>query len=75
MPAWLDRVSEYLQEHWNETVSLDELSLIAGVHPVTVSTFFPKYFSGTLGAYMRKLKVDHALNLIKTSDASLTDIA
>jgi AraC family transcriptional regulator len=75
MPPWLSRVSEYLHDHWNRNVNLEELSLVAGVHPVTVSTFFPKYFSGTVGAYLRKIKVEHALNLIKSSDASLTSIA
>jgi AraC family transcriptional regulator len=74
-PGWLVRLQEILYDRWNEKITLGELSLETGVHPVTISHYFPKYFSCTLGEYLRKLKVEKALGLIRSSDRSLTEIA
>lgn len=64
LPAWVKRVRELLYDRWNENLSLEELSRAAGVHPVTISKYFPLYFSCTLGQYRRQLKVDRAIRQI-----------
>ena len=66
IPDWISRVQELMHDRCTETLTLTELSQAAGVHPVTVSHYFPIYFSCTLGAYMRKLKVEKALELLKS---------
>jgi AraC family transcriptional regulator len=75
IPAWLTTIYDILNDRWDETPSLNDLSVATGIHPVSISHYFPRYFSCTLGAYMRKLKVEKALHLIKSSDTPLTDIA
>ena len=74
-PVWATAVADYLHAHWNEALGLQELAHVAGIHPVNISKYFPVYFACTLGEYMRKLKVEKALSLIKSSPASLTDVA
>jgi AraC family transcriptional regulator len=74
-PDWIKKVHEAINDRWNETLGLEDLSQLAGVHPVTVSSYFPRYFSCTLGAYMRKLKIERALELLKKPGISLTDVA
>ena len=74
-PRWMHRLDELLNEKWNEPVTLKELSVSTETHPVTISKNFRKYFSCTLGEYMRKLKIDRSIPLIKNSNMSLTDIA
>ena len=74
-PAWVKTVIEILNDRWNDTVSLQELSLATGVHPVTISRYFPRYFSCTLGEYTRKLKIDRSIALLRHADLSLTDVA
>jgi AraC family transcriptional regulator len=64
-PAWIKRAEELLRDRWNEPVGLEELAAEVGVHPVTLSRYFPRYFRGTLGQYLRKLKVAKALTLIR----------
>src|SRR3569832_379888 len=66
-PDWIKKVYEAMNDRWDETLKLEDLSVMAGVHPVTVSAYFPQYFSCTLGAYMRKLKIERALEMLKTS--------
>lgn len=74
-PGWLGKVAELLNDNWNQDISLTELGIAAGVHPKTISKYFPKYFGCTLGEYRRRLKVERSLPLIKASKYSLTDIA
>ena len=74
-PVWIKSVYELLNDRWSEKLTLRDLAQVAGVHPVTISKYFPKYFSCTLGEYLRKLKVERSLYLIKTSTLSLTGIA
>ncbi len=74
-PLWISRVADYLQDRWSASPTLDELAGVAGVTPVTVSKFFPKYLGCTLGEYMRRLKTERSLALVKQPDANLTAIA
>lgn len=75
MPGWIRQVHAFMHDQWADTLALDQLAEVAGVHPGTVSHYFPKYFSCTLGNYMRKLKVEKALLLIKANKLSLTEVA
>jgi AraC family transcriptional regulator len=72
---WLSKIDELLRENLYEAVSLDYLSKSLSLHPVTISKQFHKYYSCTLGEYVRKLRIEKALTLIKNSRYSLTEIA
>ena len=74
-PYWLHLVHEKLSLEWNETLTLQQLSIVSKVNPVTISKAFPSYFSCTLGEYMRKLKIKNALRILQSSSESLTRIA
>ena len=74
IPEWMRKIHALMNDRWAETLTLDDLATAAGVHPVTVSHYFPYYFACTFGAYMRKLKVEKALQLLK-SGSSLTETA
>jgi AraC family transcriptional regulator len=74
-PAWINTIYEILNDRWNEPVSLADLSKAAGVNPITISKHFPAYFACTLGSYMRKLKIERSISMIKNSSSSLTDTA
>ena len=73
--SWIGTIHELLQDRWNEHITLDELAATVGVHPVTISKHFPSFFSCTLGEYMRKLRIERALRLIKSGRYSLSEIA
>jgi AraC family transcriptional regulator len=75
IPGWIRNVHELLHDEWDKTLQLEDLSKAAGVHPGTISHYFPRYFSCTLGTYMRKLKVEKALTFMKSPDVSLTSVA
>lgn len=74
-PRWVQVLDDLLNDRWNEQVTLNELSVATETHPVTISKNFRRYFSCTLGEYLRKLKIDKSIPLIKDSGMSLTEIA
>jgi AraC family transcriptional regulator len=75
LPPWLRTIEQLLHDKWDDRLTLGELAAAAGVHPVTVSKYFLRYFSCSIGEYRRKIRVDKAIALIETSSRSLTDIA
>ena len=75
IPPWANRLWEIINDRWNETVSLAELSASLSIHPVTISKNFPRIFGCTLGEYARKVKIEKAISLIGQSRGSLADIA
>ena len=74
-PQWIVRLSELLHDQWNQSHNLADLSLNLQVHPVTISRYFPSYFGCTLGEYVRKIKIEKSLPLIRNNKYTLTEIA
>lgn len=75
LPLWAMRLQQILHDEWNQPFELNDLAMRIGIHPVTISRYFPLYFSSTLSNYIRHIKVDKALAMIKVSRLNLTDIA
>lgn len=74
-PGWILQITELLHDRWNEHLGLLALSREIGVHPVTISRYFPRYFGCTLSDYMLKLRVKKTLAMIKNTPYQLTHIA
>lgn len=73
-PPWIAPLKEILNDNCSKHLSLQFLSDELGVHPVHLSRSIPKYFSATLGNYMRQQKVKKALTYLLNSQHSLTEI-
>ncbi|MCH5598375.1 helix-turn-helix domain-containing protein [Niabella ginsengisoli] len=74
-PNWVYILHEFLNDCWDKSPSLKDLSNVLNLSPITISKYFPRYFGCTLGEYSRRLKIEKSLTLIQNSSASLTDIA
>ncbi|MDF1695399.1 MAG: AraC family transcriptional regulator [Saprospiraceae bacterium] len=73
VPLWIAPLKELIKEE-DERLSLQYLSDQLGVHPGHISRAIPKYFSVTLGNYIRQQKIKKAINLIHNPKQSLQDI-
>lgn len=73
-PPWIEPLKEILHSENTEITSLQFLSDELGVHPVYLSRAIPKYFSTTLGNYIRQQKVKKAMVYLLGSQYSLTEI-
>ena len=74
-PEWSCRIIEILNDQWDCSWSLAGLCKLLDIHPVTLSKYFSKYFNCTLGEYIRRIRVEKALRLIRRKQNSLTEIA
>jgi AraC-like DNA-binding protein len=78
IPAWAKELKEIIQDQidTNLNLSLKGLSETLQVHPAYLSREFSKYFDDlSFGDYIRKLRIDKAIQLLSSSSHSLTEIA
>jgi AraC family transcriptional regulator len=73
-PGWTIRLTEILHDDSNDW-RLSDLAKALDIHPVHLSRGFPKYFHCSLGEYIRKIRIQHALSLLTDCNLSLTEIA
>ncbi len=74
IPAWAKELKEIIQDQidTNLTLSLKDVSESLNVHPSYLSREFSKYFDDqSFGDYIRKLRIEKAIHLLKESDHSL----
>jgi len=75
LPRWLRVAREYLESNFLRHLSLSEIAGTAGVHRVHLSREFRRYFSTTVGEFLRRKRVEHACHLVSTTDTPLAEIA
>jgi len=76
MPAWALELKEMIQDQIDTSLTLKELSKELDIHPAYLSREFSKYFDNlSFGDYLRKQRIERAIELIKKSDYTLTEIA
>ena len=78
VPAWAKELKEIIQDQidTNLTLSLKEISQSLHVHPTYLSREFSKYFDDlSFGDYIRKLRIEKAIQMLNESKYSLAEIA
>jgi AraC-like DNA-binding protein len=78
VPAWAKELKEIIQDQidTNLTLSLKQISQELNVHPAYLSREFSKYFDDlSFGDYIRRLRIEKSINLLRSSKYSLTEIA
>lgn len=78
MPKWAKELKEIIQDQidTNLSLSLREISEGLQIHPSYVSREFSKYFSNlSFGEYIRKLRIEKAIDLLANPNHTLSEIA
>ena len=75
LPGWLLQTEEFLRENFAESITIEEISKIADVHPVHLSRVFRAKFGCTIGEYVRSLRVEFAAKQIVSTEFPLCEIA
>jgi AraC family transcriptional regulator len=73
--SWLPRVVEYLREHFLDCPTIAELSRVAGVHPTHFARTFRAAVHQSPAAYVRRLRLDWAADVLARTDQPLVDVA
>jgi len=77
-PQWARELKEIIQDQidTNLTLGLKEISQSLRVHPSYLSREFSKYFDNlSFGEYIRKLRIEKAMELLKKSEYKLSAIS
>ena len=77
-PQWAKELKEIIQDQidTNLTLGLKEISQSLRVHPSYLSREFSKYFDNlSFGEYIRKLRIEKAIELLKKSEYKLSEIS
>ncbi|NNF00657.1 MAG: helix-turn-helix transcriptional regulator [Pyrinomonadaceae bacterium] len=74
-PRWLERVKEYLNEKFADSIGLNELAKIAEVHPTHLARVFRQFENCTAGEYVRRIRIEKARSKMIHSKDSLVEIA
>jgi len=77
-PAWASSLKEMIQDQLDThmSLSLQQASEELEINPAYLSREFSKYFDNlSFGDYMRKMRIQKAIELMDATDYSLTEIA
>lgn len=74
-PAWLRAATRWIDEHYLEEWSLSELSERFGVSPSHLTRCFREELGTSVGARIRKLRLEHAAKRLSTTDIPISDVA
>ncbi len=69
------RILLYLEEHFREPVRLGDLAKMEHISETHISHFFRDQLHITFQEYLSRLRVEAAMNMLTTTDLSLTNIA
>jgi hypothetical protein len=78
IPAWAKELKEMIQDQvdTNLSLSLKKISKELEVNPSYLSREFSKYFNNlSFGDYIRKLRIEKSVQLLRSTKYSLTEIA
>ena len=75
-PAWARELKEIIQDQIDTSLNLTEISKSLDINPSYLSREFSKHFNNlSFGEYIRKRRIEKAIELIRSSSHSLTEIA
>ncbi len=74
-PRWLGRATELLRDGAPSELTTARVAAEAGVHPVHFARVFRREHGCTVGEYVRRQRVRHALGLLSDTSLPLAEVA
>src|SRR5438067_710051 len=75
-PGWAKEIKDLIQDQIDTNLTLKEISKDLNIHPAYLSREFSKYFNNlSFGEYIRKQRIEKAIDYLNNSSYSLTKIA
>lgn len=71
----LARTLRYINENYQDRITLKDISAYVGIHPQYFSTFFKKHFHQNFVDYVNQYRVQKSMALLMSDNYSITDVA
>lgn len=68
-------VKAYVEKHFKEQISLDELSRVVNLNPNYLSSLFKKATDQTITNFLIEIRIDKAKELLKQTNSNISEIA
>jgi AraC family transcriptional regulator len=75
VPSWLSKAQDLLHDRFSESLSMAAIAAEVGVHPVSLSQGFRRFFKITPGEYLRRLRIEFAARQLRETNLPLSEIA
>ncbi|WJH34454.1 AraC family transcriptional regulator [Paenibacillus sp. CC-CFT747] len=72
---WVSRSMEYMEQHFTEPLSVEQLAQMAGIQRSYFSTAFKERTGMSPAQYLRHLRMEMGVQLLKTTKLSVTEVA
>ena len=70
----MERITEYIQGHFSERITLQDLADREGLSTSYLSHFFKRNLNKTFQAYLNELRFEHAVFLLRNTKKKIIDI-
>ena len=74
-PAWLARVRERIDDAEPGSLTVEAAAAEAGVHPVSLTRAFRRYYGVTTSGYLRRVRLRRAARLLADTPCPLSSVA
>ena len=74
-PEVLNRVLEYIQQNFTDSISLEKLAMLAFVSPKYFSRLFKNHTGLTVTEYTQKLRVNRACEMLTSTNLTIVSIS
>jgi AraC family transcriptional regulator len=74
-PSWLRQAEDYLRDNFSQPFRFEDVAKAAGVHPAHLSRVFRRNHGCTVGEYVRRLRLDFAVDALVNPHSSLAEVA
>jgi len=74
-PAWLQVARDFIHENTLASLDMSQLARAAGRHEIHLARVFRRFFGTSIGAYLRRIRTEHAAELLLKPHANVSDIA
>lgn len=71
----IKRAINYIREHYQEGISLEEVSGSLGITPEYLSTLFNREMGENFSTFLKKFRLSHAKRLLKGTDMKVYEVA
>jgi AraC family transcriptional regulator len=75
IPPWLKKAKDLIHSSFKENLTLDQIALEVGVHPIHLANVFRQKYNCTVGEYIRELRIQYACREVTKGETPLSIIA
>jgi AraC-like DNA-binding protein len=75
IPHWLNRCVEFIRDNYSRSITIQDMALDVGVHPVHVSREFRRLLGKTVGEYAHRVRIRNACSRLVSDESTIAQIA